>query len=221
MQCTCAAWKHAQWDNKSITDYLLHPWCWFVQSSQCQREACWRSVLSISRLKSLVVTALPKNHRFTSYQQYKVFSVLISHSPDNLTNVALITVMSVIRRERTHAVFLSLISRSSPGVVLVPSCGQAGAVGASQGSQPKHMGTGWGLLTPFPAPPLPRHLISSHISLPIESAEGSWQMPRKRDHNSCRSATYANMFTHEGILSKENLPHGNSLHVCHVAPSVL
>lgn len=25
------------------------------------------------------------------------------------------------------------------------------------------------------------------------------------------------MFTHEGILRKKNLPHGNSLHVCHVA----
>lgn len=42
-------------------------------------------------------------------------------------------------------------------------------------------------------------------------------MQRKRNHNSCRSVTYANMFTHEGILSNENLPHGNALHVCHVA----
>lgn len=25
------------------------------------------------------------------------------------------------------------------------------------------------------------------------------------------------MFTHEGILSKKNLPHGNSLHVCRMA----
>lgn len=65
---------------------------------------------------------------------------------------------------------------------------------------------------------LPSHLIFRHKSLPIEPAEGSWHMPRRRNHYSCRSVTYANMFTHEGILSKENLPHANPLHVCHVAP---
>lgn len=64
--------------------------------------------------------------------------------------------------------------------------------------------------------PLLCHPISTHISPPIEAAGGSWQPPRRSDHNSCRSATYANMFTHDGILSKENLPHGNSLHVCRV-----
>lgn len=66
-------------------------------------------------------------------------------------------------------------------------------------------------------PPLPCQMIFTHVSLAIEPAQGSWQMPTKRNHNSCCWATYANMFTHEGILSKKNVPHGNSLHVCRVA----
>lgn len=93
--------------------------------------------------------------------------------------------------------------------------------GRWQASGGRSLGS-WELVVTFYPPsfshqsfPLPCHLIFTHISLPIEPAEGSWELPRKR--NSCLWATYANMFTHEGILSKENLPHGNSLHVCRVA----
>lgn len=129
--------------------------------------------------------------------------------------------MSVIKIECTHAVPLSLISRSSVCVCsLGPQLWSGRRWRASGG---RSLST-WELVVAFYPPsfslqslPLPCHLILTHISLPIEPAEGSWQLPRKRNHNSCRSATYANMFTHEGILSKENLPHGNSLHVCRVA----
>lgn len=91
-------------------------------------------------------------------------------------------------------------------VVLVPSCGQAGTGGPTWVTA-RALGNWLWPFTPFP----PYHpSLPSHISLPIAPAEGSWQMPRKRNHNSCRSVTYANMFTHEGIRSKENLPHCNS-----------
>lgn len=126
-------------------------------------------------------------------------------------------------RENAHMPFLSVLFQGQAWVyvVSVPSCSQAGTSGPL-GLEPEHLGTGCGLLAPLlpslPSLPLPCHLIFRHKSLPIEPTEGSWQMLRRRNHNSCRSVTYANMFTHEGILSKENLPHANSLHVCHVAP---
>lgn len=131
-------------------------------------------------------------------------------------------------RENAHMPSLLVLFQGQAWVcvVLVPSCGQAGAGRASGGWSPSTRDLVVAFyppatpLTPFhPSLPLPCHLIFTHISLPIEPAEGSWQMPKKRSHNSCRSATYANMFTHEGILSKENLPHGNSSHVCRVAPA--
>lgn len=124
------------------------------------------------------------------------------------------TIMSVIKAECIHAGFLTLISRSSLCGVCV--CVSVYCISVSScglwGLRPKHLGTRCGLL-----PPPPCQMIFTHISLAVEPADGSWQMPSKRNHNSCRWATYANMFTHEGILSKKNLPHGNSSHVCHMA----
>lgn len=87
--------------------------------------------------------------------------------------------------------------------VSVPSCGQATT------SRPFFLGGGsvaaqllglW--CAPFPpSRPLPCHLIFTHISLPIQAAEGSWEIRRRRNHNSCRLATYSKMFTHWGVQS--------------------
>lgn len=108
-------------------------------------------------------------------------------------------------RENAHMQSLLVLFQGQASVS-VPSCGQAGNGGPTWVTAQALGNSLW----PFTLFPLLYPSLPSHISLPIEPAEGSWQMPKKRNHNSCRSATYANMFTHEGIRSKENLPHCNS-----------
>lgn len=75
----------------------------------------------------------------------------------------------------------------------------------------------WEPTVPFRPPALLCHLIFAHISYPIEPPECSRQMPSK-SHNSYRSVTYTNMFTHEDILPCGIATVRTSLHVPGVSP---
>lgn len=132
-----------------------------------------------------------------------------------LTNSSHFTFMSVIRRACTHAVPRRLISRSR-----ACSCRHRHASGDFSPSTYELVVAFYPhLQQSHPSLPLFCHLIFTHISLPIEVAEDNWQMLMKRHHNSCCLAAYANMFTYEGILSTENVPHGDASHVCCQAPA--
>lgn len=150
-----------------------------------------------------------------------VFTLPNPFVTENLTNSSHFAIMSVIKRECIPSFLVLLQGQAWVYVVSVPSCDQT-HTGGPPGVAAQALENWLWPFTPLTPShtsfPLPCHLIFTHISFPIEAAEGSWQMLGRRNHNSCRSATYANMFTHEGILCKENLPHANSLHVCHVAP---
>lgn len=135
---------------------------------------------------------------------------------DLLTNSALFTIMSVIETECTHAVSPSA---SFQGRACVLCCGTAAVVvrqslDGLHGLHLECLGTRHDLLSSCVLPPilflLPPDLHSYITSQLKQHKAVSRQLPRTRNSNSCRSATYANMFTHGGILSKENLPQSNS-----------
>lgn len=139
---------------------------------------------------------------------------------DNLANSSHFTIMSVIKK-KTHTPSLQVSVQGQMCVCLLSPQLWSGRRWWVSGGR-KHLGTGCGLLPPFHplAPPFPFPATwSSHIyHSQLKQQKAAGKCLRKRNHNSCRSATYANMFTHEGILSKENLLHGNALNVCRVAP---